>query len=54
MSFKYWVWNLASLKRSARNDIGKSVIVEGHMTRTFYNSKHFNGSVYDIKGDYLP
>lgn len=54
MNFKYWVWNLAYIKTLTRNYIGKSIIVEGHMTGTFYISKHFNRGIYDIKGDYLP
>lgn len=54
MGLKYWVLNLAYAKWSMRKDIRKFVIVKGHITGTFYFSKHFNREAYDIKGDCLP
>lgn len=47
MGLKSWVLSLAYAKWSMRKDIRKFVRVKGHITGTFYFSKHFNREAYD-------
>lgn len=35
INLKYWVWNLVYMKKSMKNDIGKSVQVQGHRLENF-------------------